>query len=920
MSTKTYNMGRVVGWSTYEEFLKENPNIDPNKVTPQVYSTLVTYGITRKVLIPSDAIEWEPVQGSDTTFYTATVGVPGATYGATPIVGINYDAYVHTFKNDVHKYSAATAVAGANKELLDKAFQCIFTCYVSDENGVRTEGPSSPSGYLTFAAYPDIIEYLDAVSKLRPNPGLWVLVRGLSLSGYTSNDDPMLYFGPQGMVIGTGGESSEQVTEETVDLSNLCMNATSYIWMSVGGNGAPADFRGLVSHPDGSVMISQFGYLSPDLLNGTGAFEQLGQYAFTYDEYVAGFTGIECVRTQEAAIPATEKRNYYYLIDGRLDYSGHPGRSEGFYIIPVNKQTGFVNIGNSSPMSRPKMKKIIDFSRIYGTDYGRVLYMYDKKLPDYIGSWWGNNCPSVCRLNHTGNNSLTSSRWIDADADLAGGQGRLRSAVYLNQSNVVKGDYYLIYNQSDSDCNGLYMCTRDSEHDGGTGAQLNRRGTYISMNVPQWVMDKGGTFEWLVDLSGISTKSVTDGVLKVNGAELYPNELLVMGTASRYKIFYVLNTVNSAGTQPELIVTTNLNMYLEFTSGVTSVINTHSNMISIPRSTWNSVVSAKTYPNVYISDTQTTGFTMRETGITPGMLIDIKHNSSGVWGYQKDYRYIVLEQSDSEVILASGMVWTDQPNVSAVAGHPATYNSAFPRYNQDLPNTNGSYFYNAPAVLTQMSAKQFFADFGWNIADYVHEDYQELSMIRFLQECVLRNDMSVAMSPSTKRQLGVESTMHLYSKNDVHYTSGQIPNTPMSSSLILSAKTDPKAFFSTAYYSAETRAGKQMIVNNTALPIWASRVKLPDGTETMSVSVISAAGSILDFSGNSGTIEADTVTWLDLLVGLGSGKSVDVLKGARFGRDNNDCNYIQTADGTRLYISTTEPTGDIPEGSIGIGW
>ena len=55
-------------------------------------------------------------------------------------------------------------------------------------------------------------------------------------------------------------------------------------------------------------------------------------------------------------------------------------------------------------------------------------------------------------------------------------------------------------------------------------------------------------------------------------------------------------------------------------------------------------------------------------------------------------------------------------------------------------------------------------------------------------------------------------------------------------------------------------------------------------------------------------------------MGLEWGKSVDVLKGARFGRDNNDCNYIETADGTRLYISTTEPTGDIPEGSIGIGW
>lgn len=31
-------------------------------------------------------------------------------------------------------------------------------------------------------------------------------------------------------------------------------------------------------------------------------------------------------------------------------------------------------------------------------------------------------------------------------------------------------------------------------------------------------------------------------------------------------------------------------------------------------------------------------------------------------------------------------------------------------------------------------------------------------------------------------------------------------------------------------------------------------------------------------------------------------------------------NYIQMANGVRLYISTTEPTGNIPEGSIGIGW
>ncbi len=33
-----------------------------------------------------------------------------------------------------------------------------------------------------------------------------------------------------------------------------------------------------------------------------------------------------------------------------------------------------------------------------------------------------------------------------------------------------------------------------------------------------------------------------------------------------------------------------------------------------------------------------------------------------------------------------------------------------------------------------------------------------------------------------------------------------------------------------------------------------------------------------------------------------------------------DDNYIEMGNGIRLYISDTEPTGTIPEGSIGIGW
>lgn len=38
------------------------------------------------------------------------------------------------------------------------------------------------------------------------------------------------------------------------------------------------------------------------------------------------------------------------------------------------------------------------------------------------------------------------------------------------------------------------------------------------------------------------------------------------------------------------------------------------------------------------------------------------------------------------------------------------------------------------------------------------------------------------------------------------------------------------------------------------------------------------------------------------------------------GIDSTDTNYIEMENGVRLYISSTAPTGTIPDGSIGVGW
>lgn len=50
-------------------------------------------------------------------------------------------------------------------------------------------------------------------------------------------------------------------------------------------------------------------------------------------------------------------------------------------------------------------------------------------------------------------------------------------------------------------------------------------------------------------------------------------------------------------------------------------------------------------------------------------------------------------------------------------------------------------------------------------------------------------------------------------------------------------------------------------------------------------------------------VETDIATIENKTIGMGVGGT----------------NYI-TINGIRLYVSSTEPTGDIPNGSIGIGW
>lgn len=923
---KTYNVGRVVGWSAYEEYLKENPDVDPSKLTRYVYQTLVTYGVTRVVeLIPG---AWVRSHGGQ--FYTQTVRVPGASWGAVPIVGIDYDAYVDVFTKPGSSTEAAEQKDAIEKDDLEEAVGNIFGVYVSDSVGNKAQSSVAEHGYLTFTAFPDILAFDKKMASIE-GATMKLIVRGLSMEDL---DIDTLYFGPQGFVF-AGNGLIEDCYHRTQDINNLSFNSAGYLWLSMGGLPFPADYRGLVDQPSGQILVSTFGYIDLDFVNGTGRFADLSRYGWTFAEIQDGLQNVNKMDTQINAIPVAERDDYYYLVSGLSNFENYPPPAFPLYILPVKKDTGRINCGSYDSFSQPTVKKPIDFTRLYTAngDDSTVIYLYDKKLPDYLGNWWGTSqTPVSDGLVYLGNNSMGT--WLNAskvEASSVFHKSGRQASWKISESSVdfKKGHLYLFYDQTDANANGAYICTKDKSHSDQDYCQLNRFAGYIPLSIPQWYKDKSGAFYAEFSLSGLST-TVNNGVLYVEGTPIYPGEPVVIGTQSDWKLVYVWNTIN--GTQPKLIISTR--NIPDFTFDATASANftthadPHSNRIKIPRAVWDAAFTGKSI-TVWTSASASYSFTTTLDGTTTlGTFVALKHQKEGVYGFNRSFKYVVLICDNDYVQLASTMVWVDNPNLISTVGYPGTYNAIVPRYNQPLPDSSGNYHYNMQSVLRTTPARQLFSDFGWNIADYVHEDFQDLNLGEFLQECVMRKDLTVPMSVDTLKGYGLKSTFYLYSVDDMHYTSGRIPQptpaNPITSSVTLSARTTAKSFFDTAWYEAKLSDGTPIQINNLDYPIWATVAKSRHGSQVLSVSTINSEGVQLDLSGNEGEIPVDKITWLDMLIGLGSGKSIDLLHGMKVRKLASDCNYLITADGTRLYISTTEPTPgpgeEIPDGSIGMGW
>lgn len=953
---KTYNLGRAVGWSNYEEFLKENPTVDSSKVTRYIYETLVTYGVTRIVTLPADRNLWYEHPAKDNekpTFYTTTIRVPGASWGAVPIVGINYDTYIDKFYDGgTGKYGDAKPEEAFDKQALEKAVGNIFTCYISDSKGVRAASSASESGYLTFAAYPDILDFMDEMAAYNTDfGGMQLIVRGLSLQDL---DVSTLYFGPQGLIF-AGNGLVEDCWHKTVDISGLSLSASGYLWLDVSGYSggtAGSDFRRLVN-PGGDVLVTTTGYLDLDWVRSTGNYDGGPVYAFTYSEvksFENELPGLTFYTESADIIPEEQRDDYHYLISGLSTYGDYPSRSFPMYVFPVSKSDGKLSKGDYSNVGinfENKFKIPFDVTLNEAANKeskDAVLYFKDKITAEYYGTYWGRSTPASTAAGYDGQYLVLDFSQSEEDALFADttfhDEGR-DSWFIAYDSSIQKGYVYLIKNQKGANAirNGVYLCTASASHDGTSGSVLNRIGAYLPTARPAWVTQNNWWYSgscYLDEVASSSEHATIDssGVLYIkatasdSGNRVYPNEIVYMKEGESFISLVSLQTINN--NQPALILQVgSCRTAIEISSGIIDVSTKMSSMIRINLTNFRTAITAEQSYDYQSGSAVTSGTFTPSSDVGLRTILKVRHSLSGVYGCDKTYFYYIIKMNSTYVYLASAEVFTAAPQMSLACGLVGKYDPAVPRYKQYDSEIPDSWAYNMRTALSHISAREFFSDFGFDIDDYVDAAFRNISLGKFFQECVIRSTLTKPPTQSTLLDSTLSASYSFYSRDDLHYTTGTpifpkpTESNPISASVTISADNSGD-FFATAYYKAVASDGSTMNLNDSEKPIWATIAQSRFGNQVTSVSLVNDEGSFLEFAGGLGTIEADKITWLDLLVGLGSGQAVDLLHGMMVRRTASDCNYLITADGTKLYISKTEPKpgpGEtIEDGSIGIGW
>lgn len=279
---------------------------------------------------------------------------------------------------------------------------------------------------------------------------------------------------------------------------------------------------------------------------------------------------------------------------------------------------------------------------------------------------------------------------------------------------------------------------------------------------------------------------------------------------------------------------------------------------------------------------------------------------------------------------SDGKVETDQAGIYVFENHPILNQTVFdyivywkpeacvPKAPIGYNNQFVQWLSNTP--VTDIYSSTTLGDIG------VNSDYFTFSAQRFMEYLATGRDMSLPISAISDNMSPVEESMYLFTKNDIESIADDASWTWTGKSYM--AGLYARAYMSRLdfYRMAEIRlltftvdgadvtvTGDQTdVYTDSAFHRWAA-TGYSGNHQTKAISLIDDLGSPLPTGGGAGTITADKIKWDDLLDALSQNKTIDLLASI-VGQD-----YIQLPN-IRLYVSSTEPTGVIPEGSLGIGW
>lgn len=197
----------------------------------------------------------------------------------------------------------------------------------------------------------------------------------------------------------------------------------------------------------------------------------------------------------------------------------------------------------------------------------------------------------------------------------------------------------------------------------------------------------------------------------------------------------------------------------------------------------------------------------------------------------------------------------------------------------------------------------------------IKQEFQDLSVSKFLQKAMY-TDMGTG-EPLELSTSGSNPTAGNLKLSTPIYTNGYNSSTGTYS------RDDMRQVFSFDLMNTAGNSGKTQIMfipdeyidEDTTDPI--GIVVETGRVQSFALSMSDLSNSPYSVYGTAGTVDSDEpgkITWYQILKALAENKSANVIG------DNNYIEFNSSSSPLRLYVSSTEPTGTIPEGSIGIGW